>query len=105
MKFPFVSRERFEDAQRRIATLESEREHLLATFVPALRSEPVSIPVTYVPAENAAPIAPIPGRPTLQLITAQANRAAKKAAEIGAPSIVAQLQEAALKGRKDASVG
>jgi hypothetical protein len=107
MKFPFVSRERLEEQQRRCAVLEEQVREMLQAFVPALRREsayPPMEPVT--PQTDLASIHPIPGRPTLASITSMANKDARdRAKNPNAQSVAQELKDAQFRGWRDAKRG
>ena len=94
MKFPFVSRERFEEAQERIAKLE---ELLLGKL-----AEPSVVPIDPLKAIDFSKTS-FTGRPTLESVRAEARKEAiRRFKTPGSKPISVELQEAALKGRMDA---
>lgn len=104
MRLPFVSRERLEEQQRRCEKLEIEVRELLLLALPGLRPQLEMAPLT--PETDLSGVVPISGRPTLAIITANANRAAQqRAKQIGSMPISQELAEAQLKGWRDAKRG
>jgi hypothetical protein len=94
MKWPFVSRERFEDERARNEELKAEIRQLREVLIPQLRQAPAATPLL---AENSdlSKIQPIPGKPTLAVVIAAANKAAyDRSRTIGARSITEDLAEA-----------
>jgi hypothetical protein len=93
MKWPWVSRERFEDAKEAIARLQAENKELREILIPQLREAPVPLALT----ENTdfSKVQPIPGKPTLAVVMGEANKAAfERARTPGARSITEDLAEA-----------
>lgn len=94
MKFPFVSRERLNEAKDRIAALEAAnialREQLTEARIAAATphrniEEPIDIDTTWQP---------IPGKPTIAVVMSEANKAAQKRAETpNAKGIAQELEE------------
>ena len=77
MKLPFVSRERFEDEVKRSEKLEAECERLRALLIPGLReSQPAPEKMKLDLNTDLSKIQPVPGKPTIANVTAQANQAA-----------------------------
>ena len=113
MRFPFVSRERLDEAKTQIAELRAEvsglREQVteLTEEKDALKQELIDsyrIPqelISITPDADLSVIQPM-GRPTIASIVAKANRAAasRKPGEV---SVSEELAEAAFKGRKQAN--
>lgn len=104
MRFPFVSRDRYDELLARTQKLEQENRELLETLIPSLRATPMLPSLT---AEtDLSGIQPIANKPTLAQITASANRAAAQRAKTpGSASVVEELNEAAWAGRKAAKHG
>lgn len=103
MRFPFVSRDRYDELLARTAKLEQENRELLETLIPTLRYSP---PAVSTSPEVASSLQPIANRPTLAQITARANKAAAERAKTpGSTSVVEELNEAAWAGRKAAKHG
>ncbi len=93
MQFPFVSRERFVESQDRIRRLEEENRRLTEILIPAMRA-PSESPLRIAEDSDLSKIQPIPGKPTIASIQAEANLAALKNSEIpGAKSIAESVQE------------
>lgn len=103
MRFPFVSRERFDDERARCLKLEHEVERLRELLSPALRATPpppeirTVEKITLTEGTDFATIMPA-GRPTLAHITSEANKAALERAKTpGAAGIAHELAEFAAK--------
>jgi hypothetical protein len=106
MTFPFVSRERLEDAKSRIDKLEKERESLIDRIAVLTGQRPIYGEVAAVP--EVAPIdlanyLPISSRKTGLQAVAEGNKAAMERFKSGGIPISVELADAALKGRRDAS--
>ena len=103
LRFPFVSRDRFEDERKRAERAEAKVESLEQQLLAALRPVPVSPlrtePLVLTEDTDLSTVLPIQGKPTLASITAQANKAARDRVKApGSPSIAMELyQEAAKK--------
>ena len=93
MKFPWVSRERFEEERSRAQKAESDLEALRAKFLDYLERHPAALPV--IGAEtDLSKIQPISGRPTIANVIGFANQSAYAAAQVpGAKGVAAQLDE------------
>jgi hypothetical protein len=92
MRLPFVSRERFDESQKRIADLEAQLKQAAADLL-AAKIEAATVGMR-VPSDVDPMMQPIPGRPTIATITAAANKAAEDRAKIpGAKGIADELRE------------
>ncbi len=99
MRFPWVSRERYEELKERLEKVEAQRDSLLGLT-------PKQVTQSIVVDENTdlSQVQPIPNKPTLAMITAAANKEAKKRAlDPNGKPIPVELAEAGLKGRIDAA--
>lgn len=89
MRWP-VSRERFEEVKSRADRLEEEKRALQLEIM-ALK---IAAATTF---DRSAPVEawqPIPGKPTIAIVTAEANKAALRAAETpGAKGVAQELME------------
>jgi len=93
MKLPWVSRERYDEAKEAIARLHAELKELREILIPQLRETPV--PMTLTENTDFSKVQPIPGKPTLSVVMAEANKAAFDRARVpGARSITEELAEA-----------
>jgi len=102
MRFPFVSRDRYDELLARTQKLEQENRELLETLIPTLRYSPAAVST----APEVSSMQPIANKPTLAQITARANKAAAERAKTpGSTSVVEELNEAAWAGRKAAKHG
>lgn len=92
MRLPFVSRERFEEAQARIKELEDKNNVLTERLIlSAEKSKSSGIDLSE---DDLSKIKPIAGRPTIASIQAEANTAAYRNAQTpGAKSLAVQLAE------------
>lgn len=92
MKLPWVSRERFEEEKERSRKLEDELKHLREILIPQLR--PAVAPLTLTENTDFSKVQPIPGRPTIANVMADANREAYSRARVpGAKSVSVELAE------------
>lgn len=93
-KFPLVSRERLEDAQRQIEKLEAEKQKLLELLVPSLKGQSAQTPpVESLSDKQMAEWMPM-GRPTVATIIHSANLEAQRRAEVpGAKPLSMEVQE------------
>ena len=93
MRFPWVSRERFNEERSRAQKAEADLEALRAKFLDYLERHPAALPV--IGAEtDLSKIQPISGRPTIANVIGFANQSAYAAAQVpGAKGVAAQLDE------------
>jgi hypothetical protein len=93
MRFPWVSRERFDEERSRAVKAEADLEALRAKFLDYLERHPAALPV--IGAEtDLSKIQPISGRPTIANVIGFANQSAYAAAQVpGAKGVAAQLDE------------
>jgi hypothetical protein len=78
MKFPFVSRERFDEERARALKAEKELEEMRAKFLAFLESEPTP---AIGDGTDLGKIQPIAGRPTIANVIAYANTEAFRRAQ------------------------
>lgn len=90
MRLPFVSRERFEEEKWRADKLLIENRDLQLQVMELK----IAAATTF---DRSAPVEawqPIPGKPTIAIVTAEANKAALRAAETpGAKGVAQELME------------
>jgi len=93
MRFPWVSRERFNEERTRAQKAEDALEALRTKFLDYLERHPAALPV--IGAEtDLSKIQPIQGRPTIANVIGFANQSAYAAAQVpGAKGVAAQLDE------------
>ena len=93
MRFPWVSRERFDEERSRAQKAETDLEALRTKFLDYLERHPAALPV--IGAEtDLSKIQPIQGRPTIANVIGFANQSAYAAAQVpGAKGVAAQLDE------------
>jgi hypothetical protein len=92
MKWPWVSRDRYEDERERSRRLEGELERLREILIPQLR--PAVAPLVLTENTDFSKVQPIAGKPTIANVMADANRAAFKASQTpGAKGIARELAE------------
>jgi len=100
MKLPWVSRERYEEAQEHSRKLEAELDRLREILIPQLRAAPPAPTIVGLDTDLSK-IQPIAGRPTLAVVMADANREAyRRAQTTGAKGIAEELAENAKKMRR-----
>jgi hypothetical protein len=92
MRFPFVSRERFDEERTRAQKAEEALESMRQKFLDYLQREPA--PLALDENTDLSTIQPIGGRPTIANVIGIANRDAFKASQTGGPSPAKVLQEA-----------
>lgn len=100
MRWPFVSRERFEEMRAERNALQSKYDSLLERLI----GKPYEPTETVSP--DLPPLAPLlpmrHGRPTLEYITAEANKAAATAAKSPGVAFIRDFREKLLKFEKPA---
>lgn len=108
MNWPFVSRKRFERVQelkRKYRAEIARLNQIIATDKAVIESGERVIESLSRPSATKEVVGQIGVRPTLEFITAAANRAAEQRSRTGGTAISKELQEAAMKGRRDAKHG
>ena len=93
MKWPWVSRDRYDEERARTLKLETELKELREILIPQLRPAPPP-PIVLTENTDFSKVQPIPGKVTLAMVTAEANKAAFKRAQTpGSKGIAQELAE------------
>lgn len=110
IRFPFVSRDRYEESQRRVADLEAERRQLIDRILglsggtavyekkqasPALTSFLTTTQGPKIEASNAPQEVPAPRRISPREMVHRAQKDARNRAATGSSSVAAELKQAA----------